>query len=91
MHAACQIKTPLRSMPDSGTITNYFASGARFARNVFMYDFEVAEATYRAAVARWPAARITLRQLVGGGADGSASYSFVVFCSSTQAARSREA
>jgi hypothetical protein len=54
-------------------------------------DFEVAEATYRAAVARWPAARITLRQLVGGGADGSASYSFVVFCSSTQAARSREA
>jgi hypothetical protein len=24
-------------------------------------DFEVAEATYRAAVARWPAARITLR------------------------------
>jgi hypothetical protein len=54
-------------------------------------DFEVAEATYRAAVARWPKARITLRQLVGGGADGSASYSFVVFCSSTQAARSREA
>jgi hypothetical protein len=42
-------------MPDSGTITNYFASGARFARNVFMYNFEVAEA--RAAVARWPAAR----------------------------------
>jgi hypothetical protein len=27
-----------------------------------MDDFEVAEATYRAAVARWPAARITLRQ-----------------------------
>jgi hypothetical protein len=26
-----------------------------------MDDFEVAEATYRAAVARWPAARITLR------------------------------
>jgi hypothetical protein len=25
-------------------------------------DFEVAEATYLAAVARWPAARITLRQ-----------------------------
>jgi hypothetical protein len=25
-------------------------------------DFEVAEATYRAAVARWPMARITLRQ-----------------------------
>jgi len=25
-------------------------------------DFEVAEATYRAAVARWPAARTTLRQ-----------------------------
>jgi len=25
-------------------------------------DFEVAEVTYRAAVARWPAARITLRQ-----------------------------
>jgi hypothetical protein len=25
-------------------------------------DFEVAEAIYRAAVARWPAARITLRQ-----------------------------
>jgi hypothetical protein len=25
-------------------------------------DFEVAEATYRPAVARWPAARITLRQ-----------------------------
>ena len=25
-------------------------------------DFEVAEATYRAAVARWPAARIMLRQ-----------------------------
>jgi len=25
-------------------------------------DFEVGEATYRAAVARWPAARITLRQ-----------------------------
>jgi hypothetical protein len=25
-------------------------------------DFEVAEATYRAAAARWPAARITLRQ-----------------------------
>ena len=25
-------------------------------------DFEVAEATYRAAIARWPAARITLRQ-----------------------------
>jgi hypothetical protein len=25
-------------------------------------DFEVAEATYRAAVARWPAAWITLRQ-----------------------------
>jgi hypothetical protein len=25
-------------------------------------DFEVAEATYRAAVMRWPAARITLRQ-----------------------------
>jgi hypothetical protein len=25
-------------------------------------DFEVAQATYRAAVARWPAARITLRQ-----------------------------
>jgi hypothetical protein len=24
-------------------------------------DFEVAEATYRAAVARWPRARITLR------------------------------
>jgi hypothetical protein len=27
-------------------------------------DFEGAEATYRAAVARWPAARITLRQSV---------------------------
>jgi hypothetical protein len=25
-------------------------------------DFELAEATYRAAVARWPAARITLQQ-----------------------------
>jgi hypothetical protein len=25
-------------------------------------DLEVAEATYRAAIARWPAARITLRQ-----------------------------
>jgi hypothetical protein len=25
-------------------------------------DFEVAEATYRAAVARWPTVRITLRQ-----------------------------
>jgi hypothetical protein len=25
-------------------------------------DFEVAEATYRAAIARWPAARIILRQ-----------------------------
>jgi hypothetical protein len=25
-------------------------------------DFEVAEATYRAVVARWPRARITLRQ-----------------------------
>jgi hypothetical protein len=25
-------------------------------------DFEVAQATYRAAVARWSAARITLRQ-----------------------------
>ena len=25
-------------------------------------DFEVAEATYRAAVARWPRARITLRK-----------------------------
>jgi len=25
-------------------------------------DFEVAEATYRAAVARWPAARIALRR-----------------------------
>jgi len=25
-------------------------------------DFEVAEATYRAAVARWPLARITMRQ-----------------------------
>jgi hypothetical protein len=25
-------------------------------------DFEVAEATYRAAVTRWPLARITLRQ-----------------------------
>jgi len=25
-------------------------------------DFEVAEATYRAAVVRWPRARITLRQ-----------------------------
>jgi hypothetical protein len=25
-------------------------------------DFEVAEATYRPAVTRWPAARITLRQ-----------------------------
>jgi hypothetical protein len=25
-------------------------------------DFEIAEATYRTAVARWPAARITLRQ-----------------------------
>jgi hypothetical protein len=25
-------------------------------------DFKVAEATYSAAVARWPAARITLRQ-----------------------------
>jgi hypothetical protein len=25
-------------------------------------DFEVAEAFYRAAAARWPAARITLRQ-----------------------------
>jgi hypothetical protein len=25
-------------------------------------DFEVAEATYRAAVARWPTAHITLRQ-----------------------------
>ena len=25
-------------------------------------DFEVAEATYRAAITRWPAARITLRQ-----------------------------
>jgi hypothetical protein len=25
-------------------------------------DFEVAEATYRAAVARWPSVRITLRQ-----------------------------
>jgi hypothetical protein len=29
-------------------------------------DFEVAEATYRAAVARWPAVRITLRQGIGG-------------------------
>jgi hypothetical protein len=27
-----------------------------------MDDFEAAEATYRAAIARWPAARITLRQ-----------------------------
>jgi hypothetical protein len=25
-------------------------------------DFEVAEATYRAAILRWPAARVTLRQ-----------------------------
>jgi hypothetical protein len=25
-------------------------------------DFEVAEATYQAAIARWPSARITLRQ-----------------------------
>jgi len=34
-------------------------------------DFEVAEATYRAAVARWPAARITVRQRfrVRGGTD----------------------
>jgi hypothetical protein len=29
-------------------------------------DFEVAEATYRAAVVRWPAARITLRQGIRG-------------------------
>ena len=28
-------------------------------------DFEVAEATYRAAVARWPAARIMLRHGAG--------------------------
>jgi hypothetical protein len=27
-----------------------------------MNDFEIAEATYRAAVARWLVARITLRQ-----------------------------
>ena len=25
-------------------------------------DFQVAEATYRAAIARWPTARVTLRQ-----------------------------
>ena len=28
----------------------------------YIDDFELAEATYRAAVARWPAARIMLRQ-----------------------------
>jgi len=37
-------------------------------------DFEVAVATYRAAVARWPAARITLRQ----GARGVPRSSLVV-------------
>src|SRR5262249_6489233 len=31
-------------------------------------DFEVAVTTYRAAVARWPKARITLRQGIRGGA-----------------------
>jgi len=40
--------------------------GLRGARDQYhvagMDDFEVAEATYRAAVARWPAARITLLQ-----------------------------
>jgi hypothetical protein len=32
-------------------------------------DFELDEATYRAAVARWPAARITLRQGIRVGHD----------------------
>jgi hypothetical protein len=35
-------------------------------------DFEVAEATYRAAIARWPAARITLRQDSAAGHPGGA-------------------
>jgi hypothetical protein len=42
-------------------------SGTLAATNIIEHvagidDFEVAEATYRAAVARWPRARITLRQ-----------------------------
>jgi len=43
-----------------------FLVGLRGARDQYhvagIDDFEVAEAAYRAAVARWPAARITLRQ-----------------------------
>jgi len=31
-------------------------------------DFEVAQATYHAAVARWPTARLTLRQGIPGDA-----------------------
>ncbi len=39
------------------------ATGDNIAEHVAgVDDFEVAEATYRAAVTRWPAARITLRQ-----------------------------
>jgi hypothetical protein len=53
-------------------------------------DFEVAEATYRAAVARWPTARITLRQGARGSCmragsvsprndhDGCARYSYLL-------------
>jgi hypothetical protein len=38
------------------------AANSIFEHVVGAEDFEVAEATYRAAVARWPAALITLRQ-----------------------------
>jgi hypothetical protein len=49
---------------DRGDSTNYrkLAGNSIVEHVAGVDDFEVAEATYRAAVARWPAARITLRQ-----------------------------
>jgi hypothetical protein len=74
-HAGFFILTQCRDRPSasSAVTTKAKAATAVAARNLDtgnsivervagVDDFEVAEATYRAAVARWPRARITLRQ-----------------------------
>jgi hypothetical protein len=51
-------KTHLACASTSGTTR----AATSFEHVAGVDDFEMAEATYRAAVARWPEARITVRQ-----------------------------
>jgi hypothetical protein len=56
-------ETAVRAPRYLGVSWGYIDPGVSIVEHVAgVDDFEVAEATYRAAILRWPAARITLRQ-----------------------------